>query len=154
MSANGQNFLHQESEKEKEADLLKLMSFGYFVSVSFFLCILFVGVMLVKICGISCCRALIHIGWIFFSWLAIAGFLLTMLIIVARFAMQDFCESEATLVTSSNISQVKAFEQSAQYFNDCLDSSTSPTMADNLGISSSLTLLSDLNTQNTDFYSN
>lgn len=68
--------------------------------------------------------------------------------------MQDFCESEATLVTSSNISQVKAFEQSAQYFNDCLDSSTSPTMADNLGISSSLTLLSDLNTQNTDFYSN
>ena len=127
---------------------MKLGGFGFFVLVAVILCLLAVGVMLVKVCGTSCCRALIHVGWISYSWLIVVGFVLASLYISAVFAFEDFCLAEDKLITTSSISQVHIVAQSAQYFNDCLTPASNPTMSDNFQIDSALNTINSLYTQN------
>lgn len=65
-----------------------------------------IGVLLAKLCKISCCRFLIHIGWCCSSWMLIFTLLLGVILFTVGIGMDDSCLSLSNLVTPQNLGKI------------------------------------------------
>lgn len=92
------------------------------------------GVILVKVCHMSCCRFLNHLGWCFTAWMLIISLLLGVILWAVGLVLSDSCYALDKLVTPTELANIDQIKDSAQYIAACLDTSTTPSMADTLNL--------------------
>lgn len=65
-----------------------------------------VGVLLAKLCQISCCKFLIHFGWCCTSWMIILSLLLGVILFTVGIVMDDSCFSLGGLITPNDLDKI------------------------------------------------
>ena len=82
----------------------------------------------------SCCRFLNHLGWCFTAWMLIISLLLGVILWAVGLVLSDSCYALDKLVTPTELANIDQIKDSAQYIAACLDTSTTPSMADTLNL--------------------
>ena len=106
-----------------------------------------VGVILVKVCKIPCCRFLNHIGWCFTSWMMTLSLLLGIILWAVGLVLSDSCLALDKLVTPSELANINQIKDSAQYIADCLKTDETPSMTDTLNLRTQVDDINDVDKQ-------
>ena len=142
----GQSFIDTNEAINPYLSIVRLAFVIIYALTILFVSMGIIGIILVKVCRIRCCRSLNHIGWIFTSWMVIISLLLGIILWGVGLVLSDSCLAVEHLVTPTELANIIDIQESAEYIAICLDTSISVTMADTLNVSTEITDISDVDT--------
>lgn len=140
----GQSFIDTNEAINPYLSIVRLAFVIIYALTILFVSMGIIGIILVKVCRIRCCRSLNHIGWIFTSWMVIISLLLGIILWGVGLVLSDSCLAVEHLVTPTELANIIDIQESAEYIAICLDTSISVTMADTLNVSTEITDISDV----------
>lgn len=142
----GQTFIDSNSSMDPFLEIIRLAFIITYALTIVFVGLGIVGVILVKVCKMSCCRFLNHLGWCFTSWMMTLSLLLGIILWAVGLVLSDSCLALGNLVTPVELANISEIKDSAQYIADCLNTSSTPSMTDTLDLRTEIDDINDVDT--------
>ena len=149
----GESYLNLTDSSGDYTDLIRLVFIILYSVMIGLVGLAVLGLILVKVCKMQCCRCLNHLGWCCMGWLLILTLLLGIIFWMLGLTLSDSCFAFDKLVTPTELNSIDRIKDSAQYVAPCLDTSTTPSMADTLAIRTQVDDINSVDTQ-LDAYNN
>ena len=143
----GQSFIDSNDAMDPFLAIIRLAFIITYAVTIAFVGMGIVGVILVKVCKMHCCRFLNHLGWCFTSWMVTLLLLLGIILWAVGLVLSDSCLALGNLVTATELQNINEIKDSAQYIAACLDTTQTPSMADTLNLRTQVDDINDVDTQ-------